>query len=154
MKSNIKTMQSLGIQVMGFFVIGWDDDTQDTFRRTLDFCDESKIIPFIFTLTPMPGSRIYAEYLEEGRIFPDVSWDDFGGGAIVYRHPTMSSQEMLEAAGTVMRKGYSIGRILSRTLLSVRYRWSSKFAMTSFFTQMGIRKSYRQLYERSSDRPG
>jgi radical SAM superfamily enzyme YgiQ (UPF0313 family) len=151
MKSNIRTMQSMGIQVMGFFVIGWDEDTSDTFRRTLDFCDETKVIPFIFTLTPMPGSRIYDEYLEQGRMFSDVSWDEFGGGAIVYEHPTMSPEEMLEAAGTVMRDGYSLGRILKRTLLSARYRFHPNFVMTSFFTQMGIRKSYRQLYGESSD---
>jgi radical SAM superfamily enzyme YgiQ (UPF0313 family) len=89
MKDNIHAIQSLGIEVRGFFVIGWDNDTAETYRRTLDFCDECGITPFIFTLTPMPGSQIYREYCEQGRIFSDCTWDQYGTGPIVYRHPTM-----------------------------------------------------------------
>ncbi len=148
MRANIKVIQSLGIQIMGFFVIGWDEDTPDTFRRTLDFCAELNIIPFIFTLTPMPGSQVYREYLEEGRIFTDLSWDHYGGTSIVFRHPTMSPEEMFDAAGAVMRDGYSMGRILIRTLQALRSRFSLDFMLTSYFTQIAIRRSYRQLYGR------
>ncbi|HEY7392690.1 MAG TPA: radical SAM protein, partial [Bryobacteraceae bacterium] len=66
MKQNIRAIQRLGIEVRGFFVIGWDGDTAETYRRTLDFCGECDVTPFIFTLTPMPGSQIYREYREQG----------------------------------------------------------------------------------------
>ena len=146
MKNNVKVIQSLGIQIMGFFVVGWDEDTPDTFRRTLDLCDELSIIPFVFTLTPMPGSQIYREYLEQGRIFTDLSWDHYGGVSIVFRHPSMSPDEMFQAAGITMREGYSVGRILMRTIQAFRCRLSLNFMLTSYFTQMAIRKSYRRLY--------
>ena len=149
MKANIRTIQSLGIEVKGFFIIGWDEDTLETYRRTLDFCDECNIIPFIFTLTPMPGSQIYREYLEAGRIFTDRPWDHYGGGYIVYRHPTMSPEEMFDFNAEVMREGYSMKRILERMLQAVRYRLSLDVATSSFFTQMGLRKAYRQLYEQT-----
>jgi hypothetical protein len=68
MKDNIKSIQSLRIQINGFFVIGWDEDTPETCQRTLEFCDECSVTPFIFTLNPMPGSQIYREYLQQGRI--------------------------------------------------------------------------------------
>jgi radical SAM superfamily enzyme YgiQ (UPF0313 family) len=147
MKENIRTIQSLGIEVMGFFIVGWDEDTPETYRRTLDFCDACNIIPFIFTLTPMPGSQIYREYQEQGRIFPDRPWDQYGGEHVVYRHPTMSEEEMLALSEEVMTKGYSMGRILKRTLHTVRRRLSMDIAMSSFFTQLGLRKAYRQLYQ-------
>ena len=149
MKANIRTIQSLGIEVKGFFIIGWDEDTLETYRRTLDFCDECNIIPFIFTLTPMPGSQIYREYLEAGKIFTDRPWDHYGGGYIVYRHPTMSPEEMFDFNAEVMREGYSMKRILERMLQAVRYRLSLDVATSSFFTQMGLRKAYRQLYEQT-----
>jgi radical SAM superfamily enzyme YgiQ (UPF0313 family) len=145
-EESIKIMQGLGIQIMGFFVIGWDEDTPDTFRRTLDFCDKFNIMPFLYTLTPMPGSQVYREYLEQGRMLPGLSWDDYGGVPIVFQHPTMSREEMFEAAGSAMRDGYSMGRILSRTLQAFRGRFSLNLTMTSYFTQMAIRKTYRQLY--------
>jgi radical SAM superfamily enzyme YgiQ (UPF0313 family) len=147
LKANVGTIQSLGIEVRGFFIVGWDADTPETYRRTLDFCDECGITPFIFTLTPMPGSQLYREYLDQGRIYTDRPWDDYGTGKIVYRHPTMSDQEMFARNAEVMTKGYSAGRILKRTLQAVRRRPSFGTAMESFFTQVGIRKAYRQLYD-------
>ncbi|MCE5306894.1 MAG: hypothetical protein LLG20_04580 [Acidobacteriales bacterium] len=147
MTQNVRTIQSLGIEVWGFFVVGWDDDTAETYRRTLDFCDECGITPFIFTLTPMPGSQVYQEYLEQGRIFSDRPWDRYGTGSVVYRHPTMSEQEMFERNAEVMIEGYSAGRILKRAMQAFRNRPSLDVAMTSLFTQLGLRKAYRQLYQ-------
>jgi radical SAM superfamily enzyme YgiQ (UPF0313 family) len=73
MQENIRIIQELGIEIMGFFVIGWDEDTTETYRRTLDFCDEMQVIPFILTLAPMPGSPLYDEYVEQGRMFTELS---------------------------------------------------------------------------------
>ena len=146
LKQNIRTIQGLGIEIMGFFIIGWDEDSLDTYRRTLDFCNEMNVVPFIFTLTPMPGSRIHDEYLEKGRIFEDCSWDDYGGETVVFKHPTMNPEEMFKVNAEVMRDGYSMGRILSRTFHLLRHRLSLGVAMTSFFTQLGLRKGYRQQY--------
>jgi radical SAM superfamily enzyme YgiQ (UPF0313 family) len=149
MKENVRTIQSLGIEVRGFFVVGWDGDTPATYRRTLDFCDECGITPFIFTLTPMPGSQIHREYVDQGRILLDRPWDQYGTGHIIYRHPTMSADEMFELSAEVMRKGYSMGRILKRTIQAVRNRPSLDVAKDSFFTQLGVRKAYHQLYEQT-----
>jgi radical SAM superfamily enzyme YgiQ (UPF0313 family) len=146
MKENVRVIQSLGIEVRGFFVIGWDEDTPATYRKTLAFCDECGITPFIFTLTPMPGSQTYEDYLAEGRILPNRSWDEYGAGHIVYRHPTMSEQQMLELSAEVMREGYTIGRIVKRTAQAFKHRPSFNVARDSFFTQMGVKKAYRQLF--------
>lgn len=149
MKENIRVIQSLGIEIKGFFIIGWDEDTPDTYLRTLDFCDEMNVIPFIFTLTPMPGSQIYQQYLGEERIFTDRPWDHYGGGHIIYRHPKMSERDMFDLNAEVMRRGYTMGRILKRTLKAFRHRPSLDVARSSFFTQLGLRDAYRQLYEQA-----
>jgi hypothetical protein len=59
----------------------------------------------------------------------------------------MSGEEMIDINGKVMKEGYSIGRILKRTLQAVSNRMSIDVAMSSFFTQKGLRKAYRQLYD-------
>lgn len=155
LKENVRTVQALGIAVFGFFVIGWDNDTPETYRRTLEFCDECDIIPFIFTLMPTPGSQVYREYLEQGRIHTDRPWDDYGHD-VVFDHPTMSRREMIERNAEVMIDGYSMGRILKRTLRTVWHRPSVDVATNTFFTQLALRKSYRQLFaERQAERkPG
>jgi hypothetical protein len=96
----------------------------------------------------MPGSRIHREYLEQGRILTDLSWDHYGGEAVVFRHPTMSPEQMYELNAQVMRQGYTMGRILSRTFQTVKNRTSFDMATTSFFTQLGLRRGFRKLHER------
>ena len=149
MQENIRIIQELGIEIMGFFVIGWDEDTLETYRRTLDFCDEMQIIPFILTLAPMPGSPLYDEYLEQGRIFTELSWDHYGGDSVVFKHPTMGPQEMLDLNSRVLKEGFRMGRILSRTIHTFRNRPSLGVAMNSYFTQLGLRKAFRQQYDRA-----
>ena len=125
------------------------DRLAETYRRTLDFCIEMQIIPFILTIAPMPGSPLYDEYLEQGRIFTELSWDHYGGDCVVFKHPTMEPQEMFNMNFEVMQKGFSMGRILSRTIHTFRNRTSLGIAMNSFFTQLGIRKSFQQQFQRS-----
>jgi radical SAM superfamily enzyme YgiQ (UPF0313 family) len=149
MRENIRIIQGLGIEILGFFVIGWDEDTLETYCRTLDFCNDMQIVPFILTLTPMPGSPIYDEYLEQGRIFTELSWDHYGGDSVVFKHPTMEPQEMFDMNFEIMQKGFRTGRILGRTVHTFRNRPSFGVALNSFFTQLGIRKSFQQQFERS-----
>jgi radical SAM superfamily enzyme YgiQ (UPF0313 family) len=147
LKENIQIIQDLGIEIMGFFIVGWDEDTLDTYQRTLEFCDEMKVIPFILTLVPMPGSQIYDEYKKEGRIINDLPWNHYGGESIVFKHPKMDAKEMYEANTRVLHEGFSMGRILSRTLHTFRNRPSPGVGMSSFFTQLGMRKSFRAQFK-------
>jgi radical SAM superfamily enzyme YgiQ (UPF0313 family) len=148
LKDNIRNIQELGIEILGFFVIGWDEDSPDMYRRTLDFCDEMKIVPFIFTLTPMPGSPIYDEYLEQGRILTELTWDAYGGNAVVFKHPNMDPEKMYALNSQVLREGFSMGRILRRTFSTFRHRPSPGVALNSFFSQLGMGKAFRQQMEK------
>ncbi|MGD8521791.1 MAG: radical SAM protein [Desulfobacterales bacterium] len=148
LKDNIRNIQELGIEIMGFFVIGWDEDTPDMYRRTLDFCDEMKIIPFILTLTPMPGSPIFDEYLQQGRILTELAWDAYGGNTVVFKHPNMDPEKMYALNSQVLREGFSLGRILRRTFNAFRHRPSPGVALNSFFTQLGMGKAFRQQIEK------
>ncbi|MEW6261508.1 MAG: radical SAM protein [Thermodesulfobacteriota bacterium] len=148
LKDNIRLIQSLGIEILGFFVLGWDEDTPESYRRTLEFCDEMRIIPFLLTLTPMPGSLIYDEYLAQGRLVEGLTWDNYGAAAVVFRHPTMSPAEMRNLNAEVVWEGYTLGRILARAFHTFRHRLSLGVALNSFFTQLGLRKALRQHYVR------
>jgi len=143
LKENIRTLQGLGIEIMGFFVVGWDEDTLETYQRTLDFCDEMKMMPMILTLAPMPGSPIYEEYLAQGRILTELPWDRYGGEAVVFRHPTMGPEQMQAENNRVMQEGFTWARIFSRTWHTFRHHPAPGVAMNSFFTQMGMKKAFK-----------
>ena len=60
---------------------------------------------------------------------------------------------MLRANGVAMEEGYTYGRILKRTLHTARRRFSLDLALASFFTQLGLKKAYGELYSRALGRP-
>jgi hypothetical protein len=95
----------------------------------------------------MPGSPIYDDYLEQGRIFTELSWDHYGGDSIVFKHPTMDPKQMYDLNSRVLSEGFSMGRILSRSFNTFRHRPSLGATLSSVFTQLGIRKAFRRMPE-------
>jgi len=65
---------------------------------------------------------------------------------VVFKHPTMSAEEMFKMNGKVMLEGYGMGKILKRTFNLMRHRPSPDMLMASFFTQLGVKKAYAKLY--------
>jgi hypothetical protein len=61
----------------------------------------------------------------------------------------MDPQEMLDLNSRVLKEGFRMERILSRTIHTFRNRPSLGVALNSFFTQLGLRKAFRQQYDRS-----
>jgi radical SAM superfamily enzyme YgiQ (UPF0313 family) len=75
-RDKIRRIQSGGISVNGCFVFGFDSDTSDTFARTWDFVQESELSEIQITLlTPFPGTSLYAQLRDEGRLLKETFWD-------------------------------------------------------------------------------
>lgn len=75
-KTAIDKIQSYGISVNGCFVLGWDHDSVDSFRRTRDFIFELNLSEAQITiLTPFPNTPLYEQLRLEGRLLKDKFWD-------------------------------------------------------------------------------
>ena len=141
-RENIKIIQYHGIEIMGFFIIGWDNDTIDTYYRTLDFCLETHIMPLIMTLAPMPGSSIYDQFKKQGKILEGITWGDYSGSRVILKHPAMTIEEMEHASQEVIHRGYTLRHILKRSIHAFSRRPGTETFMGSFFTQLGIKKFF------------
>jgi hypothetical protein len=60
----------------------------------------------------------------------------------------MDPADMFELNKQVLHDGFSMGRIIRRTVHTLKNRPSPGVAMNSFFTQLGMRKAFRQHFER------
>ena len=63
------------------FILGFDEDTLETVKRTIDFCRLIKPpMAFFSLLTPRPGTPLMARLTAEGRIlhhrFEEYEWED------------------------------------------------------------------------------
>ena len=114
MKENIEFIQNLGIIVTGWFTIGYEEDSIDTFYKTLKFCMENNIIPVINALEALPGTRLYDRLLKENKIDENKR--------INIKNPNMNDEEILKTLKDITKKAYSMKEMIKRTIF-----YSKKF---------------------------
>lgn len=124
MRGNIRFIQNQGVLVSGWFVIGYDNDTVDEYYRILEFCREMHIVPAIFPVNPIDGTRLYHRLDREGRL------DSSRLNGI--HHEGMTDAEVLTALQVVFDKGFSIPAVLRRTAYLLPHFSSDRIHRTIF----------------------
>ncbi|UCC39006.1 MAG: B12-binding domain-containing radical SAM protein, partial [Candidatus Aminicenantes bacterium] len=110
----IKKCHDYGIEVSGSFIFGWDTDTKDVFKDTVEFSKDADIdFPVYFPLTPFPGTDIYNTYLSQGRILTN-DWSKYNWNTCVYRPKNMSGEELLNGCYYAFEESYSTRSIFHR----------------------------------------
>ena len=141
----IRAIQDNGIMVNGHFVVGFDNDTPDTFVRTLEFCDEMSIMPSIYILDPTPGSAQYKDFEKAGRLLPGMRWAASDSQHLLFKHPTLGIDEAEATQSKVMREGYSMGRIFRRVWHRFKKRPDPYVTVVHLIMQLGTRKDTRTV---------
>jgi radical SAM superfamily enzyme YgiQ (UPF0313 family) len=73
----VRTLQSDGMEVMGGFIIGFDSDPKDIFKRQFEFIQQSGIVTaMVGLLTALPQTALYRRLAGEGRILFRSSGDN------------------------------------------------------------------------------
>ena len=112
----IRRIHDAGINVVGSFIFGLDDDDPSVFARTFDFIMKHKIDSAQFhILTPLPGTRLYQALDAEGRIL-ERDWAKYHTGEVVFRPKGMTAGELQDGYHWIFRETYSIPNILKRAL--------------------------------------
>ena len=67
--SAVQTMQQAGLEVMGGFIVGFDSDPADIFKRQFEFIQRSGVVTaMVGLLTALPRTRLYERLKREGRL--------------------------------------------------------------------------------------
>ncbi len=65
----VKILQRAGLEVMGGFIVGFDNDPTDIFKRQFEFIQRSGVVTaMVGLLTALPETRLYRRLMDEGRI--------------------------------------------------------------------------------------
>ncbi len=114
-------LHKAGIGVFAGFVFGSDGDTPEVFKKTLEFLDEADIDALQATrLTPFPGTALFDEMENEGRIF-DRDWSHYDFGHVVYRPLNMSIQTLDHGVAWISTQFYSRKRLARRFWRELSY---------------------------------
>ncbi len=110
----VKKFHDHGIGVLASFILGYDHDTKDSFKRILDFCNETRIDGAIFPiLTPYPGTSLRKRLEKEGRILTD-DWDMYDMEHVTFRPKGMTVDELERGYEWLNGNFLSWGSILKR----------------------------------------
>jgi radical SAM superfamily enzyme YgiQ (UPF0313 family) len=112
----IGRVQAAGMAAWGSFIIGFDGDTKETFKKLVEFINRTNLeIAYVQTLIPYPGSRIYRQYCDEGRLLhQNWSYYESANGPCVYLPKLMTPDELIDGYLEVQEAIYSWKSILGR----------------------------------------
>jgi radical SAM superfamily enzyme YgiQ (UPF0313 family) len=103
---SVKKLHHAGLQVQGGFIIGFDNDTEDTFKRQIDFIQESGIVAaMVGLLQAFPGTRLEERLRSEGRLVGVSSGDNVDGTTNII--PKMGLDFLRQEYGKLIQFIYS-----------------------------------------------
>ncbi|HMC65973.1 MAG TPA: hypothetical protein VKI65_13625, partial [Gemmataceae bacterium] len=106
-----------GLAVYGTFIFGYDNDDRDLVQRSVDFAREQKLFLAAFNhLVPFPGTRLYRQFQQQGRLLSSRWWLDPNGrvGDVVFRPKKVSPDELQALCLDARRQFYSWRSVFGR----------------------------------------
>jgi radical SAM superfamily enzyme YgiQ (UPF0313 family) len=117
----IQKLHAAGIAVCPGIVFGHDLDTPKVFAETLDFLLRCNVEVLQATiLTPFPGTPLYKEMFEQGRI-TDRDWMHYDFRHVVFEPRGMSADKLRRGHDWVLRNFYARLAVTKRVIRSTRY---------------------------------
>ena len=104
--NDIKSIHRCGLQVMGGFIVGFDNDRPSIFQRQIDFIQKSSIVTaMVGMLQAPPGTRLFERLKSEQRVTDAFSGDNVDGTTNII--PAMGVQRLVEGYRAIMSQIYS-----------------------------------------------
>jgi len=88
----IREFQKRGVLVGANMMFGFDHETREHYERTYEFVARNRVIPFLYILTPIPGTDLFTRLEKEGRILTH-DWAKYTSYQTVYQPKSWSPQE-------------------------------------------------------------
>lgn len=118
----VSRIHKRGIGIEGAFIFGMDNDDESVFSRTVEFAQRAGLALAQFgILTPFPGTPLYAQMEDQGRII-DRDWSKYTISNAVSAPLSMSKKALEDGFKWAYREFYSYRSMARRLLPSWRRR--------------------------------
>ncbi|HXI25212.1 MAG TPA: B12-binding domain-containing radical SAM protein [Pyrinomonadaceae bacterium] len=125
--ASVRKIQSYGIEVMGAFIVGFDQDPADIFQRQIDFIRQSAIpIAMVGLLTALPETQLWRRLKKEGRLLEESTGDNTD--CSLNFETRMNRQTVLEGYKTILKTLYHPREFYARAQASLKNTSSTGFS--------------------------
>lgn len=120
----IERIHAHGIAVQAGIVFGFDHDTTEIFKDTVDLLENARVQNATFNiLTPFPGTPLFRKMEAEGRILTR-DWRKYNSrDDVVYQPKQMSAEELLAGFRSANERFYSLASMAKRLSRSSVQLW-------------------------------
>lgn len=132
-----------GIKICATFVLGYDEDTAETFEEAYQFALKHKFfLTFINHLVPFPGTAVYDRLKAQNRLLSDAWWLDpaYTPGGVMFKPKNFTPEELDILCYNYRRKVYS-GASIARRLFNLKTNLSIEslflYAYINLFVKYG-----------------
>lgn len=155
--ADVKRIQHAGLQVQGGFIIGFDNDTPNIFRRQVEFIQNSGIVTaMVGLLNALPETKLHARLQREGRLLGRTTGNNVDG--TINFIPRMPCDRLTEGYRSILRGIYQPQPYYERVRTFLReYRrprasaplgWRHAFALAWSGLRLGVVGRERWQYWR------
>ena len=112
----MKRVRDAGIILETSIIFGFDDHDESVFETTVRFLEEcSPSVPTFHILTPYPGTSLFRQFREEGRLLT-TDWSRYDHSTVVFRPKLMSPEQLYRGWLQARREAYTWRAIAGRVL--------------------------------------
>ncbi|MCX5868312.1 MAG: radical SAM protein [Proteobacteria bacterium] len=126
-----------GVPVAAGLMFGFDEDSKETFKSTLDFLVENHVhYLFAHLLVPVPGSKLWERLETEGRMIPERhrKFSYYEGSHATFYPKNMTPEELEKYCWDFYRAFYSFPSFFKRVFYKpIRFRNLSATLRYHFF---------------------
>jgi radical SAM superfamily enzyme YgiQ (UPF0313 family) len=102
---SVKILHRAGLDVMGGFIVGFDNDPIDIFKRQFDFIQRSGVVTaMVGLLTALPETRLYRRLMQEGRLETESTGNNTQ--ATLNFRPALGREFLISGYRELMKKLY------------------------------------------------
>ena len=139
----LDNLRRRGISYSLNFIFGWDGETEDVFRSTLDFLHEQKVpVAYFNILTPDKGAPLYDRMKSARRILNEQEIGRWPGQVCHIKPPYCTPEEMEQRVREMYREFYGLRSIYCRLPLPL-----TKANAASWFINLSQRKMARAKHD-------
>ena len=153
----VKTLQRAGLDVMGGFIVGFDNDPTDIFKRQFEFIQRSGVVTaMVGLLTALPETRLYRRLMQEGRLEAESTGNNTQ--ATLNFRPKLDREFLVNGYRELMKQLYEPRNYYQRILVflehnrpdgpRLRLAWSDFQAFVKSLWLLGVWHRGRRAYWR------
>lgn len=119
MAVSIRTIQHAGMEVMGGFIVGFDNDPPDVFDQQFEFIQRTGIVTaMVGLLTALPQTRLYQRLQREGRLLGETTGNNTA--AVLNFVPRLDRQFLVSGYRQLMQALYEPKSYYRRILVFLK----------------------------------